>query len=1030
MEMILKRLIYLLFTLLCCVGCSNIYDESLMPEEGDPVELTLRFGAQSVEDNIVTRQTMPEISDEAKIWNLYIYIFDSAGNKIYGRYFDVADVLASANAVENSDEDAWYVSVPEGDSQNCSGVVKIHTIAQSGCKIFGVSNIDSKMVNIAPEVFGNIQHESELLNMVVSLNQEFVERSGYFPMTGELSPVNTAALSGTLQLCRIDAKVRFWVKVGNDDIESFELKKWQIFNVSGDTYLMERGVRQKYNLPSTDSAQSYFDTPTKNVENEEVYDNGGSTNMSDDKIRYGFSFYLLENALKPKKTPSTYSDRERQVKSAEGLNGEWEYANDNSTYVVLSGRLTMNTDYNISEDEIKSGCTLNAEVQYVVHLGDFSHAGPADFSTERNTSYTYTITINGVNDIRVEVDSSNDEIEGITENAPGATGEVTIALQEIFDCDAHYETHVMSFDQKYIKADDVTWYVRTPFSEGKPTVVNDTDVTTGLDFKWVEFRLNEKWSNTYSLNRMLYKPHATKLDESGKPYPSADGQTMYVDELVKFLRDQKRAYDAGEPNAFDRNGKIVITAFVNEFYYDEHPFTSVAGPQLWKRIVNQDNMRLMHILSDTKESLDKESRVVGSSYTIQQRSIQTVYNQNHPDLQTAWGLEHIDEYANMTYSPGGTGTSEYRGNDSDYNGRLNTLRELGLIGSNNTTFVEGVRWDKYLNLTATNEESLLRDGSNGGANYKYLRYSCLTRNRDNNGNGIIEAEEIRWYTASIKQLIGVWMGADGIDNTSRLYTRTASERASNDEKMWRQHVVSSTCYKPEGGNYNSNNPCIVWAEEGSSIGDLKGSTDWGRITEWEVRCVRNLGMDDSGDADVMATATDYIQVKGSDAVPLFDLNYLNEKSIRYLGQEGVDLVYSDELSAQNRLYWQFEATSLNCPSFTATSFPDMQANIDRSLGNNPYCPPGYRLPNQREMTLMHFYAAPSFWDNVSQAYTRTYYSYGMNGSNPKPTEVDPSISNQQKTGWARDRNNIYMENSIRESQQRSTRARCVRDIAR
>lgn len=45
--------------------------------------------------------------------------------------------------------------------------------------------------------------------------------------------------------------------------------------------------------------------------------------------------------------------------------------------------------------------------------------------------------------------------------------------------------------------------------------------------------------------------------------------------------------------------------------------------------------------------------------------------------------------------------------------------------------------------------------------YNYLQYSCLTRNRDNNGNGIIDADEIRWYMPAIKQLVGLWMGANG-----------------------------------------------------------------------------------------------------------------------------------------------------------------------------------------------------------------------------------------------------------------------------
>lgn len=1024
----MQRLLYYLLLLPLLVSCStDLTDDQPVVQEGDPVTLLLRIGAQTPAETVVTRQTMPEISDESKIWNLYLYIFDSEGNKMYGRYFDVADALSSTAAVEASDEDAWYVTIPEGDSQDCSGTVKIHTMARSGCKIFGIANIDSKMVSLSPETLSQLQHEDELLEMVVSLNQEFVERSGFFPMSGELSPVNTAALSGTLNLHRMDAKVRFWVKIGNEDIESFELKRWQLFNVSADSYLMSRDVRQKYGLTTADSGRAYFNTLTKNAEDEEVYDAGSSTTTDDDRIRYGFSFYLLENALQPKQTPTSYSDRERQVKDAEGLNGEWAYANENSTYVVLTGRVVMDTSYELADGSTKDGCTLNAEVRYVVHLGDFSHSGPADFSTERNTSYTYTITINGVNDIRVEVETSNDDQEGITEAAPGATGEVTIALQEIYDCDAHYASHVMSFDQNYIKADDVTWYVRTPFSEGKPTMVGGTDVTTGLDFKWVEFRLNEKWSNIYSEKRVPYIPHSTKVDAAGNPYPTSDGKTMYVDELVKLLREQKAAYDAGQANLFDSNGKIIVTAFVNEFYYDEHPFTSTAGPLLWKRVVNQDDMRLMHILSDTKESLDRESSVVGSSFTIQQRSIQSIYNENHAELATAWGTEHTDEYNRLTYNATAPSTSENRNNSLDYNGRLNTLREWGLVSGSNTapSFIYGQRWDKFLNLTATNEQSELRDGTLNDANYKYLRYSCLSRNRDNDGDGVIDPGEVRWYMASIKQLIGLWMGADGIDNTARMYKRSASEMASDDERVWRQHIVSSTLY-----NGNSNSPYIVWAEEGSSTGDLGGSTTWGRMTEWEVRCVRNLGMDDTDDADLTATATDYVQVKGTDAIPFFDLSYLNEKSIRYLGQEGVDLIYSDELSAQNRLYWQFEATSVGCPTFSATSFPAMQTALDRSLGNNPYCPPGYRLPNQREITLMHFYCASSFWESNKQFYTRTYYSYGVNGSNPKPTEVDPSVNNQQKTGWARDQWNVYMENSILNGEHRSTTSRCVRDVER
>lgn len=1019
----MKRLLYILLLGLLTTACTTDSVDGDRPREGEPVAMLLHFGTQSP-TLVQSRQTMPLLADESKIYNIYIYIFDAEGNKLYGRYFDGSEALASAAAVEASTDDAWYVTVPEGNSQDCSGTMKINTIARTGCKIFAISNIDAKMVNISPEKLGLVQHEDDLVGMVAMLNQRFVERSGYFPMTGELSPVDTGNLSGTVYLHRLDAKVRFWVQIGGDEIESFELKNWQLCNVSEDAYVMSREVRRKYGFTQEDSAQSYFDTETKNVEDAEILSGGATVDdTSDDTYRYGFSFYLLENNLTPKQAPTSYADRERQIKLADGTNGAWAYANDRSTYVVLTGRLVMDTNYDLGSGVVKENCTLNADVRYIIHLGDFGGGDYTDFSTERNTSYTYTVTILNAEQIRVEVESSNDDNPAdYDEPSPGETGDVTVALQEIYSCDAHYTSHVMSFDQRYIKPEQVTWYVRTPFGEGKPVQVNGTDVTTGLDFRWVEFRINERWNNIYSDNRTRYLPHATRKDVDGNLYPLADGKTMYVDEVVRYLREQKMAYDAGQPSDFDSNGQIKMTAFVNEFYYDEHPITGARDLSLWKRVVNQDQMRLMHILSDAKESYDRESMVVGSSYTIQQHSIATLYNQNAEGLTSAWGMEHLDEYPLLTYSAAGTGVSENRGNTDPYNGRLNTMREWELVAANSTAFNAQVRWEDYLNLTADNDTGLLHTASShpDGNNYNYLRWSCMSRNRDNDGDGLIDKGEVRWYLASVKQLVGIWMGADGVANSARLYQRDAASIASADEADWRQHIVSSTT------SGNSNNPTLVWAEEGSSTGDLSGSTQWGRQTAWSVRCVRNLGMDDSDNASLEATPQDYVQLEGTDAVPLFNLEFMNEKSIRYLGQEGMDLVYSDELSAQNRLYWQFEATSLNAPTYEAISFPDMQAELNASLGENRFCPEGYRLPNQRELALMHLYCAPSFWTGAVQSYSRTYYSYGVNGSNPKATETNPN--DQYKTGWARDSYNIYMENSVNNPNQRSTQTRCVRDV--
>ena len=43
-------------------------------------------------------------------------------------------------------------------------------------------------------------------------------------------------------------------------------------------------------------------------------------------------------------------------------------------------------------------------------------------------------------------------------------------------------------------ADRLTWKVRTPFNPkgAVPEIVDGQDIATGIDYKWVRFRLNKK----------------------------------------------------------------------------------------------------------------------------------------------------------------------------------------------------------------------------------------------------------------------------------------------------------------------------------------------------------------------------------------------------------------------------------------------------------------------------------------------------------------------------------------------------------
>lgn len=1084
----MKRFVLYTLFLLFSFACERAPIDELEPNTPDSeemVDVVLRFGATghiiTDVDTSITRGTMPNVADESKVYNIYVYVFNSAGKKIYGHYFDLnSRTYNSPSALASATEDGWYVNQATSGNQDTWGLLKFKASKADGCTIFAITNIDSRMVNVSAEKLGLVQTKADLLNMTATLNHDFVERTGYFPMTGYLTGVNTATVNhnqgtddaSSLKLTRMDAKVQFKIKKGSNEINRLEIKNWQLCNVSRSAYIMSREARAALSGPAGDSDISgYFDTELKPYET--------ATIESSDEV-LGFSFYLLDNAKTPKQNPTSYHDRQRQEKNVDGTNGEWMFAHDNSTYVVINATIIMNTEYDFNGDgnveEAEKGAVLNADVQYIVHLGDFS-SNVEDFNTLRNNVYTYTITINGVNKVKYEVETSNDSTPNeYEEDQPGATGEVTVSLQEIFEADAHYETRVVTFNEKYIKTsnEDMTWYVRTPFCKDRNEPSYDTygtPITTGLDFRWVEFRLNKTKGNTYVNTKRKYRPHPyarryVKGNPDGEPYANAapnlfpgnldvsgeyDG-TGYVDELVEFLRAQKKlcvytdgSYDYAKSKAngclFDSKGDLKVTAFINEYYYERHPISGEWIDQdnsLWRRVMTLDEPRVMSILSDTKTSHDQESKIVGAAYSIRQKSIQTVYNHTNPNLTSAWGTEHCDE-TSAEHSTGGMDyyldhsryiSSENRGNNDPYNGRWNTLKEWGLVNKD-SSFNTNQKWETYINYEVADGENTLK------SNYQKLRYACMTRNRDNDGDGNIDADEIRWYLASIQQLAGIYMGSNGIQPTARLYTRSAAQQNSTDPNQWREHVISST----QDGT-NSNNPQLIWAEEGCSTGSITNSmkyagSGWDGQTGYSIRCVRNVNMDDEEGYAPIAAPQDYVDVytmKNGDKTSVnasdntfdsgtniyFDLQYLNSRSFRLpvgvsdSAYEPTELVMANEKHSLNNLYEAFVATNSQPSSpFSKADFLTTNQNVTNNT-KNPYCPDGYRLANQRELTLMAIYAK-GFMPN-SVVMSRTAYSLGN-------TAVGGSDKDNSKYGYNYDNGIITVNNGTS-----GTESRCVKDV--
>lgn len=1051
-----QKILYIiaLFVLLLsqsCVKQIEYVDSSLGEGEG---WLYVNFGPQEL-IQVQTKSTQNYNSENA-ISNLYIFLFDSGGNKLYGKWLTSSSLLSSEANVLSSTDDSWYVANSSTASTPTKGCFKIKASSGNNFKLYVITNLDSDMSRISSDLLSHsVATEADLLKFKLVLNQETVNRNINFPMLGSITGVTITAgqtnvlnnsAEKVLKLDRIDSKVRFVFKTGTrpdakgQRIKSFEARQWKVVNVPITSFLVPQ-TSDATVVPAdatTDQYENYapyfFETDWRNFEDYT-------------KTTQEFSFYMLENRQTPKNDEFDYQERSLQRKTASGLNqtvnvnytslhGEnvnktlrvFQNANDFSTYVLVTGRVEMD----LVNDN--AGQTLGADVQYLIHLGNWSstisntkweddtYTNVADYNTQRNHSYTYTVTVNSVDNIRVEVET------GAQENQPGATGEVIIAKEEIALCDAHYVSKTMTFHAKNFvtvggdgtvtsTADRLTWKVKTPFGEGAPKKINGIDIADGLDYKWVHFRLNKQSENKsyYADKRRKYTQRVfeskaipqSNLEDDGTVglYGYHNDGCMDIIQLVQYIKNQvglyseyrnevNRVFNAGgnpttvvnksdfdsgllENGSRDPDGpKICVTAFVDEYYYEEHPITKRKSPTLWKYFVNQDD-RTMHILCDSNSSIDLESTSTGSVITIQQHSIKSIFNTDpsYDVLQTAWGLECTDEFSDQVKKYNVNGTSSDSGNNTDqYNGRANSVFEWGLAPSGTTVstitdIASNVSWGTYINYEVPNEVPLMQD------DYKSLRYFCMARNRDNNGNGKIEKDEVRWYLASIQQLVGLFVGNGVVQQSARLYYRTPEQKAMDDKNEWYQFVISSTHNKSGGG------PIVIWGQEGLSTSSLHQSLTWkvsADVTAYGIRCVRNLGVD--SDADINEAPADFLtKTENVDGSVTFEATHLNAAALR--DYTSTDLPYADEWSSSNRLYKRFEVAP-NYTDFSSTiGFATFQADIDaRGSYLSGYCPEGYRIPNQMELAMMNYYMDLG----SNNLYSRTYWSFGPYSGNYGP----------------------------------------------
>lgn len=848
--------------------------------------------------------------------------------------------------------------IPENNSQ------KITFEAKSGkYYIYAVANSHDN--NTYENVHGSIEALKEgaslesVKNFLAIMTQPTLNYpDGLFLMSGHYTDgdsaeecvlnVGNATLHGSIKLKRLAASISF--NIGSKEGIVFTPSTWKVVNVPKTSFLFEGNA---------DADSEYYETEAYNF-------SATSTGV--------FTVYLQENRKLAKQTVYSSDDREDEA-----------FAPDKSTYVVLTGHY-KGPGTNKKEENGASQVDVDADVTYYIHFGNTNNqqAGSlSDYNTLRNNKYTYNVVVNGVEDIITEVVTDDPYHPADGDVIYSGTG-------AIVNVDAHYGCVAFNFNKSKLGEKDVQFsaIVKSP-KTGFTPVVYELDATNNQplsDWNWIKFRLNGTCQDRYvTTANPVYPGTANVLSniETWDEQSVTDlirkleqGEMITVKNLLHLLKYCKDLEDK-----LFKKGEVIFTGYIDEYYYADAD---------WKTVVNT-NDREMSIICDVVSN--NGSSLTYPTYLVRQKSIQTVYDFTKSDLNYAWGLEWYEApekpgaktYMNY-YSA--TNTSLPSGVKNMNDGRMNMLDEK--------------------NYTAWNNES--NNGLNPTFDYAYA--NCMKRNRDEDGNGTISDDEIKWYLPAMNQLQDYWLGVDAIASGAKLFNQNKFEKA---------HFFSNSGNHDAYATTGLAKQRIFWAEEGSSTSHLKQYDEVGDGGYYQarVRCVRNLGTtaavfaaNGSNDSSSgSAVIPDLVSVSRPEGNTRITMNYLNEGSMRKSYVENNELGFHLETEENNRPYKALEFYK------SIISIGDWITVKEKAEDNNSKRRPcasigtGWRVPNQREYVLY----ATRTKDFSGSMVTRTGFSFGKYG---------PYSNIGNRYGYVLSAGSMGLSQSGKDG----THVRCVKDI--
>lgn len=610
-----------------------------------------------------------------------------------------------------------------------------------------------------------------------------------------------------------------------------------------------------------------------------------------------FEFYMPENAQTANAAPvaTEWSYFNREERKSDGVDNptqeqynEFKYAPKHGTFVAVKGAISI-------PEENYSG-----DVTYYIHLGNFTRSAD-DFTVRRNYHYTYTITVNGVDNIIAEAKAEdNSEIQ------PGAEGNITHTTDAYLDVrlDSHYETVLLKVEAD---VDAGTYAIRVNSPYSKNVMVKSTD--SAADFEAKKNNLDYGWIR-------FGKPATNKGYRS---YPGVSNTTD-VFGLIADLQSDNTNKTYWSRDIYEGKYYYYTIAYVNEYYYEDKMPADDAGKTVeLKKFINADDRTMSVILGpnvfESKDGHSTYTDLTHGFFNISQRSIKTFYDLS---VENPFGVEQIEETAatrDYKKERSSIFSSDYDKDKSDQDNGYANIPDRFIDGSSS--------WNSYISNGFYQSVALSKD---------YAVYQCLSRNRDENGDGKIDANEVKWYLPAVNQCTYFWFGMNSLPEDARIELKDREENS-----YWNSTQAHAKW----------------WAAEGSAYGPNDKSTN-------KVRCVRSLKTYNAAATDVSVyDPTRVVTMKGMDEKSVRAAGTVTgEYASHYRGSE-FDILPSSFQIAERNLQRRDTLGTTGTEYATEVKFtnedmknPNKSSCASYSEGTDGSDKGKWRVPNEKELTVI------------------------------------------------------------------------------